>query len=235
MHNPKNRSTRERRQEALASLLPVTVTRIVPQKNDPDRFSLFHEESFLMGISRRSLEHHNLNEGTVLTAGLCRQIEESEEVAFAKSKAYELLARRDHASGELRTKLAQRGITADTIREVLHDLEETDLINDRTFALSFAREKLESAKWGPKKILASLRKKGISRTDAEAALKEIENPSQMADFCVDLIRKRKRTFLREDDPFKRKQKIYRYLAGKGYAPAIIQRALDTVANELHVS
>ena len=39
----------------LSSLLPITITRIQIQKNNKDRFSLFHEDRFLLGIKAKPL------------------------------------------------------------------------------------------------------------------------------------------------------------------------------------
>ena len=63
----------------LTSLLPITITRIQVQKNNKDRFSLYHENRFLLGIKSQTLVFCSLKKGTLLTDELLESILNAEQ------------------------------------------------------------------------------------------------------------------------------------------------------------
>lgn len=79
------------------------------------------------------------------------------------------LARRDHTEAELKAKLAVKGYDPVMVGEVVADLRAEGLQSDDRFAASFIAAHAGRGK-GPVLILASLKKRGIDRETAEAAV-----------------------------------------------------------------
>lgn len=75
--------------------------------------------------------------------------------------ALRALARRDHTCLELQNKLQKRGYASALIEESLSRLAEQGLVNDARFAENFIRVRVTKA-YGPVRIAAELREKGIS-------------------------------------------------------------------------
>lgn len=212
--------------------LPLTITSVSPQKKRKDRFSLFHEKQFLIGISGKSMMDFSIQKGVELTPFLYKKLKAAEEYQKVKDACYRYLSRRDHASFELRQKIQKKGFGREIIQSVLEEFEQKGLLNDESFARKFASDKANFKKWGPKKIQNSLIKKGIRKPVAKKVVQNVAENLEQDQICVDLALKRKRHFLRENDLFKRKQKIYRYLAGKGYAGPVIQKALPVITSKI---
>jgi regulatory protein len=220
--------------DALISRLPLTVTSITPQKKRADRFSLFHKKTFLLGVSAKSLTDFSIGTGTELTPSLYREIRQAEEVQKVRDSFFDYLSRRDHGSAELKQKALRKGYSADVIDQVLEEFSAKGYLNDLSFAKKFASEKAELRRWGPNKIRSALYQKGIGKKNAEKAVQIAVDNLDQHQICVDLLLKRRRHFLRESESLKRKQKMYRYLAGKGFSSAVIQKAIDTVKDDLDV-
>lgn len=214
--------------------LPLAVTTISPQKKNPDRYSLFHEKRFLIGISRKTRTDFSVEKGTLLTEALFKQLTEAEERSAIREACLRYLARRDHSSSELLKKVGRKGYRQSDIRDVIRDLLDQGLIDDRKFAQRYVTDKMELNRWGPKKIRAKLYQKGVDRDIIESVLAGISDEDHLSDACVDLVLKRKRHFLREDDNFKRKEKIYRYLTGRGYPGSVIRSAWPQIEKRLNV-
>ena len=223
MDNPSNPDIENR--------LPLTITSISVQKKRKDRFSLFHEKEFLIGVSAQTLTDYNIRKGTVLTHDLFLKILHSEDYQKIKDAIYRYLSGRDHASFELKQKVMKKGFDAALIDSVLEEFDQKELLNDEVFAKKFAVDKSEFKRWGPVKIKQALYKKGISKPIAEKVVQNLSKNLAQDQICVDLLRKRKAHFSREEDPLKRKQKMYRYLAGKGYHGKSISKAIDSISNE----
>lgn len=229
LKSPGNRTQTE---VCIYERLPLVITKIVVQKKNSERYSLYHKDEFLTGVSGKTLAEYSLQKGVELTPSLFKEIEKTEQVYAVKEKCLRYLGRRDHASIELKRKLKKKGFDKRTITQVIEDLSSRGYINDKQFALKFASEKAEFSHWGPHKIKAALLKKGVSKAATDHAIKKaIENLPQQQ-ICVDLVLKRRRHFLRENDTFKRKQKMYNYLAGRGFSGSVIQKSLPQITAKL---
>lgn len=219
----------DRQENSVPVILPAVITKITVQKKNSDRFSLFHDEQFLLGVSSKTLTDFSLQQGVELTPSLFNKIKHSEEIHAVRESCLRYLGRRDHASFELRQKVINKGFDKNITDSVIAELLEKGYINDEQFAQTFAAEKAELNKWGPQKIKSALFKKGIDKRFIEKALKNLRENLQQDQICVDLVLKRKSHFLREKDPFKQKQKIFRYLSGRGFSSSVIKQSMPQIA------
>ena len=83
-------------------------------------------------------------------------------VSDGKHVAVRLLAGREHARGELITKLGQRGWTPSQCEQIIEELVADGLQSDERFAESFVRARTQKA-YGPVRIRAELQQRGIDR------------------------------------------------------------------------
>ncbi|XP_047333719.1 regulatory protein RecX [Impatiens glandulifera] len=85
--------------------------------------------------------------------------------------AIKLLAIRAFTAFELRKKLQAKKFPLYMVNDVIMDLLSRGFINDSLYAESFSRSRWSSSTWGPSRIKQALSQKGISRVDAEKAVK----------------------------------------------------------------
>ncbi len=100
----------------------------------------------------------------------------------AYASALRLLARREHSERELHQKLIARRFSDTLIDQVLAQLIDAGLLSDSRFAELYARGRIERG-YGPLRIQAELRKRGVSgalteRTLAESTRSWIESARQ---------------------------------------------------------
>lgn len=214
--------------------LPVKISGITPQKKNINRYSLFSEQQFICGVSADTLLKFNIETGTILSQNLYERILQEEESQKIKSYLLNLLSRRDHSVGELMLKAGKKGFNRSSIEQIINDLKDSNYLNDQKFAEMYALEKARLNKWGPQKIKSELYKKGIKSAYIESALKKLNESLDQRQICVDLVSKRKKSFLREKDSFKRKQKIFAYLSRKGYSTQTIISATKDLDRILDV-
>jgi regulatory protein len=81
--------------------------------------------------------------------------------------ALDLLARRDHFRRELVEKLEKRNRPTEEIEDAVCRCEELDLVNDRRVAVRFVEVRAADRGWGPHRLAAELRQRGISADDAD--------------------------------------------------------------------
>lgn len=212
--------------------LPGRISSISVQRKNKSRYSIFVDEEFLLGVAEQTLLKFNLAKGDEITPPLLRKLQREEGRFAIKSYFLGLLSRRDHARRELYNKAKKKDYPPEVVNNVLDELQEKDLLNDVAFAEKFASDKSRLNDWGPIKIQAHLYKKGISKAAAQQSIsKAFEDVDLQATF-LHLVLKRKRRFLREEDKYKRKKKVFDYLARKGFRPSSIYKYLDELMEAL---
>ncbi len=99
----------------------------------------------------------------------------------------DLLSRRDHFRRELVEKLRTRNFPANEIEDSIARCEELDLVNDERVAQRFVEVRAAERGWGPHRLAAELRKRGISA----------DNADRLSDPSVELAADAMRTALRK--------------------------------------
>jgi regulatory protein len=213
-------------------ILPGVITENTPQKKNNERFSIFVNGEFLIGVSESTLLNFNLTKGVEVTPLLFQRLQRAEGRHAVKSYLLKLLGRRDHSRRELLTKARRKDFPPDVIEDVLDELEQKQFINDRRFAEKFAADKSSLNKWGPIKIRSHLIQKGVGPADAARGVELAFEEAELKTTFADLVQKKRRRFLREENPRKRKKKILDYLCSKGYTSGDVFKHLDELMEML---
>lgn len=91
----------------------------------------------------------------------------------AHGLALKLLARREHSRTELRLKLRGRGASDDVISSLLEVLDAASLQSDERFCEGYIRARSNRG-FGPRRIRAELRERGLNDQHSGAALQSLE-------------------------------------------------------------
>ncbi|HEY9149781.1 MAG TPA: regulatory protein RecX [Gammaproteobacteria bacterium] len=140
--------------------------------------------------------------------------------ADIRARALGLLARREHSRLELARKLRQRGMAGADLEQVLDELVAARLLSDTRFAEEYARSRA-SRGYGPLRIRAELRERGIDDAGIQAALAELGE-----DWCQQARTARQRRFGEESPAdLKERARQSRFLQQRGFSPEQIRQAL----------
>jgi regulatory protein len=219
------RKSKEEKLEEARKLLPAIISSIQVQKKNAARFSLFSDNEFLIGVSESTLTKLNLKKGVEITPSLFEQILDLENHWAAREYLFRILSRRDHSRKELKDKAYRKGYSGDYVERILDEFESKEYIDDHKFAMTFTQEKLEFNNWGPYKIRNQLFKKGISKGVVEQCIDEVFGEQEIKESITELIRKKKKRYLREPED-KRRKKIFDFLMRKGFNSEDIIKYMD---------
>jgi len=153
------------------------------------------------------------------------------DLEAAKQKAYRLLALRPHSEKELEKKLREKGFPAVVIKETLEKLHDLKYLNDASFAAGWARNLVVNKFWGNKKIIASLREKGIEAELINSSIEKAREEVSEEEAIEILIKKKaaRKKLIAFD--VKKKQKIFQSLMGRGFPPGQILNKLGRIKKE----
>jgi regulatory protein len=153
------------------------------------------------------------------------------DLAAAKQKAYRLLSMRPHSEKELEKKLREKGFPAVVIKEALEKLHDLKYLNDESFAIGWARDLAVNKLRGNRKIIASLREKGVALQLIDGAISaarlEISEEAAIAILVSKKAAKKKSVAF----DIKEKQRIFQSLMGRGFPPGLILNKLGKAGEE----
>ena len=153
------------------------------------------------------------------------------DLAAALQKAYRLLSMRPHSEKELEKKLREKGFPAVVIKEALEKLHDLKYLNDASFATGWARNLAVNRLWGNRKIIASLREKGVSSQLIDGAIAAARQEISEEEAIAVLVRKKVAKKKSVAFDIKEKQRIFQSLMLRGFPPGLILNKLGKAAEE----
>jgi regulatory protein len=150
------------------------------------------------------------------------------DLQHAKQKAYRFLSLRPRSAREVEKKLREKGFPALVIKEALEKLHDLKYLNDSSFASQWARNLAVNKLCGNRKIIASLKEKGVAANLIDQAIEEVRREMPEEEAVALLIRKKlagKKDGLKD---IKEKKKIFQSLLGRGFPAGLILRRLEKI-------
>lgn len=151
-----------------------------------------------------------------------------EKKAFAY--VLRLLAKRAYLSVTLAEKMGDKGASEEVIASVLERVTRLKFVDDRDYVQRFARERT-SRGYGPRWIESSLRQKGLKPDFIRDALKEEtpeEDPIESACHALRGSAAFRRKPKAGEEPRKRNERMYAFLARRGFGSSVSLSALKRV-------
>jgi len=153
------------------------------------------------------------------------------EYYVIKEKAFLFISLRPHSAYEIKRKLLMKKFNADVIDKVVQELKDRNYINDLNFAKLYTAELL-AGKTGPIMVEAKLFQRGISKDIIRQVVSEFANPDDIYKNAKELAIKKVRLLKeKETNNLKIKQKLYSFLAGKGFDFEVINNIADEIIKD----
>lgn len=154
---------------------------------------------------------------------------ENKNTSFNKAKLYAflLLKFRPRSCKEISQRLKKKRFNQKTISEILAYLEEKGFLSDREFARAWIESRIKRG-FGFSRIRKELDIKGIDRQIIDAQIKEIKTRYSQEDSLKQLAQKRWDK-LSAIPVQKAKQRLFGYLARRGFSSELIIDAIDNLA------
>lgn len=147
--------------------------------------------------------------------------------AKAKKTAMNMLAMRDHSSGELREKLIKRDFLPAAVDELIDKLQKSRLLNDEEFAHRYVRAHRERRKLSRSVLKRELSKKGIAPDLIAEAVDEVDGEEDLAREVAE----KKAASTRRLDYEVRERRILGMLARRGFSSSICIKVTREVLAE----
>jgi len=146
------------------------------------------------------------------------------EYDVALKRAAALCSSQEQCSSHIREKLKSWGASSEDADKIIDILIKEKFLNDARYATFYVRDKFRFNGWGKIKLRMMLRQKGIPLAIIEEALNQID-PDLYKQTCTRLLSE-KSASLKESNQFKRKGKLFRFAAQRGFETDLIHQILS---------
>lgn len=140
--------------------------------------------------------------------------------AYTKAAAYCSIA--EHCEQEVKDKMRSWDVPEEMVEDILVDLKEGMFIDELRYCNAFVADKLKHNKWGRIKIRYELSRKRLPSTFIQEAMINVEEEGYI-DMAYGLMSKKLKD-IKAKDAYERKQKLFRFMAGRGFELDIIEIA-----------
>ncbi|MBN1778140.1 MAG: regulatory protein RecX [Clostridiales bacterium] len=185
-------------------------------------------DSEILRLRSKDCKKHDLREGDAVDVRKLKDELLLEQYPDALGRAVRLLALRARSRSEIETWLTDACYLADTVEIVLTKLQGNGLLNDRTFAAQWARER-SARQIGKARILHELRRKGVENALAEQAVAALDLEQQDANACKLAEKLAKR--YRNDTAENARRKTIQAMLRRGYSYGEAKRALEEILGD----
>lgn len=189
---------------------------VIRRGTSRDGWYAFPEEGSSFFIPPAVAQELSLKDGQTVSGEELHKLQDRCLSWQARSKAVELLARREHSRRELEQKLIQRGYSQETISRVLDGLEERGYLDDRRFAESWVGSRIRRKPEGKRKLASGLAAKGVHREIIEEVLQGVDTRQLLTAAYEQL----------EGKAGGDREKLLRSLAARGFAYQEIRRFFE---------
>ncbi len=198
------------------------ITSIVRQKKDTARASIFIEEAFAFGVCDQTVERFRLRKGDYIDRELYDKITEFDHEIEAKRIALHYLNYRARSEKEIRERLTKEDIPEPVVHRVLEFLKEYNFVDDEAWSNAFVNDRLARKPVASRQLAFGMAQKGVPAAIIEETISKLNATESDEDRAKQAAQKRWPRILRtENDPKKQKQKLYTFLASRGFAFEVI--------------
>ncbi|MCH5235290.1 MAG: RecX family transcriptional regulator [Muribaculaceae bacterium] len=147
-----------------------------------------------------------------------------------KEKALErlegLCSRSEQCEFDLNRKMINWGLSSANRKEIMESLRDNRYVDDSRFARSFTNDKARFSSWGPNKIRMELIKRRLPSSIITESLRNVEPEVWKEGLLKNALSKAKNLDLTGEEGWKNRQKLFRYIVGRGFPSSSASKAVN---------
>lgn len=193
----------------------MKITKIVQQKKNKKRFSIYVDDEYRMGISNELLVKHDLKVDDMITQETIDDILIQEEKLNIKNRMLRLIRYRIRSSHELEQRFLRDGYDQKMVGMAIDELAADGVLDNDQLIRAYINDNTNINPRGNRRILFELKKRGIPEKKINEALAHRDEQA----VCLDYFNRKLKT-LRLQNSRDRSKAINRLL-GRGFTPSVV--------------
>ena len=203
-----------------------TITNIQIESKHSSRRTLFLDGECFSSVDASLITQFGLRIGLEIEEDALQKLIQEDEVAKAKSYAFDLLLSQNYSKRQMNDKLKRKGYSQHAIDATLERLEQLGYIKDEVYAHDWVDSHRRSRPRGKKLLKHELMNKGIDKTTVDRVLSEIDDAEE-ASLALGAAQKQAARY-KSLPPDVAKRRLYSFLLRRGFDYETIQRTVEQV-------
>jgi regulatory protein len=209
----------------------MEITKIEQQLKNTERYNLYIDGEFLLGVYDETLLKFQLRKGDEITAEKLAEIRDYDEFNYGKNVAYKFLSYKPRSIKEVKNKLTYKKISKASVEKIIEHLKKYDFVNDEVYAKMYLNEKIAKKGMGKSMIQFKMIDKGIDKEMISKVIDENYPEDKQVESGRKLLEKYLKKKSKIEDKLELKKKCYQYLFSRGYSYPVISKILDISEQE----
>jgi len=194
------------------------------QRRNPDRYSIFIDGEFVLGIDKKTVEDMGLRVGKLVDEKDLKNITSQEEFNKAQAYALMLLGYRERSLREIKMRMRQKGYEEKLVEKVVKYLKDRNLINDKRFTQLWAESRIKKG-YGRWRIQSELEQKGVNREIGDEILKDLYSGIDEVQVALDLVEKKRWV---SKEPPRLTERVSNLLRRRGFSFEVISDVVEKI-------
>lgn len=208
----------------------MRITALEPQAHDAERYNLYVDGHFLLGVNASIVLQMGLEVEQELLPEQVGQLRSAEAEQQAVERALNYLSFRPRSREEVRRYLRRKETPPDIIEAALARLDRLDFVNDRAFASFWIETREQFNPRGARALKNELRMKGVERDVVE----ELVNDEQDEELALRAGRKKAFSLMHipDIDYVTFRNRLGSFLQRRGFGYEVSTRTVRSLWQEL---
>ena len=208
---------------------PLVVSKLSAVNGRNDRLRIAINGETIGDLTLDFVADEGVREGNALSRASAEGVVAAVRRTIVLDKALDLLAVRARSSRDLRLRLRRADAADHDISWSVERLVSQGFVDDAAYARQVARSKALSGGISKRKVISALRQRGVSAEVAAEAISVTLAEVELDEYGAALAAAQRRVrALASLDPAKRRQRLYAFLARRGYENDLVRRVLAEV-------
>jgi regulatory protein len=207
-------------------IMDQKITAIKQQKKNRQRVNIYLDGEFAFGLARIVAAWLQVGQEISDEKIAQLQAEDSQEVAY--QRALRFISYRPRSQSEVQEKLQESNVPQENIDYVLDRLAKSGILNDESFAQMWVENRSAMRPRGRRALAYELRQRGVDRKTIDQAIAAVDEE----ELAYQAAQKRARK-LQGQEWTSFRQKMFRFLAQRGFMYELCAQIVPRVWNELH--
>jgi regulatory protein len=198
------------------------ITKITQQKKLRERFNLFIDGKFELGVDGSLIVKYDIKVGDEYTDELKLDLVNDDRVEMAYTGLLNFIGYRERCEYEVKQWLYKKKYH-DLSDELITRLKNQNYLNDERFAQLFIRDRVKIKGFGPIRLRHELNAKRISKQIIESEIEAIREEYDFNQLAFDLAERKLKHI--EQPTYKDKKRLWSLLQRRGFEGSSISSAL----------
>lgn len=209
-------------------MIRIKITKIETQKRNLDRVNIYIDDSFAFGLDDEIRYKYGLKSNMEITQEFIDDILIDEEKNKVINFTLNYLSYRQRSEREIEDHLRRKDYEDDLIQLAIDYCKDKGYIDDKAFAESYVRDRVNINKHGSYRIKYDLRNKGISQNIIDQVV-DLDSDDEY-ERALKLAEKKLPSY-RKDDRNAKYRKLGGYLQRRGFPFPVVSKVLREVLDE----